>query len=76
MILGQSFDICFGERGEVFHQVAVDEDVAAADFSKEDALDAVVEKGNEAEGKLASAPEYKTEGEVLDDCPAAKKKPY
>ena len=42
---------------EVLHQQPVDEDVAAADFAEEDALGAVVEEGDEAEGQGAVAVE-------------------
>ena len=35
---------------KILHQVAVDEDVAAADLAEEDALSGVVKEGDEAVG--------------------------
>lgn len=60
---------------KVVHQHPVDEDVASADFAQEYALGRVVEEGDQLQREEIPAAEYKPEGEMLDDCKAAKIQP-
>ncbi len=54
-------------RREVFQQVAVDEDVAAAHFLQEvEFFGGVVEEGGQTPGQAAGTPEQKTHEDVLD----------
>jgi len=48
--LGKTLNIRFGQRGEMFQQQPVDEDVTAADFAQEDVIGAVVKEAGVVEG--------------------------
>ena len=54
------------KRREVLHQQPMDKDIATADAAQEDALDTVVEEGNELRGERAIAGEQPAKGIVLE----------
>src|SRR6266542_3010757 len=59
------------QRSEVLHQQPVDEDIPAANFAEENALGAVIEEGDEAEGERAVAGELPAQAVVLQNSEAA-----
>ena len=57
-------------RGEVLLQQPVDEDVAAADLTEEEALSRVVQEVDVASGYAVVIPEAQTEHQMLETSPS------
>ena len=58
-------DLRLFQRGEIFQQVTVNENVAAAHLAEQPGTGAVVEEAGVVEGGFAGAPDDEAEDEVL-----------
>ena len=58
-------------RGKVFLEQAVDKDIAAADFTEEDTVGAVVEEAHKVPRSTTSAIEEVAENKMEDNCPSS-----